>query len=204
MFKKIIILLFIFSSLALPQKSNAENHQSGNWYLGLGLGVGLDARYEKNNQYTITFDEAMDANMFDKSTKMAANIKAGIKINSNIRLGLDYTTIRQEGTSDTSKGSLQINNYFLMLTHFPSEEGFFIRAGGGKSDFIATHITSGSTGTKKIHGYGVLGGAGYALWLGEKLNVSFNLDYSRQFYSGHNGDPDGSSFTALYLGFGIN
>lgn len=66
MFRKVIILLFIFPFLALPQKSNAENKQSGNWYLGLGLGVGVDARYDKNNQYTITFDEAMDANMFNK------------------------------------------------------------------------------------------------------------------------------------------
>lgn len=135
---------------------------------------------------------------------MAANLKAGIKINSKTRLGPDYTTVRQEGTSDLLKGSLQINNYFLMLTHFPSEEGFFIRVGGGKSDFIASFTASGSTGTKRIHGYGVLGGAGYAFGIGENLNASLNLDYSRQFYPGHDGGPDGSSFTALYLGFGIN
>ncbi len=208
MLKRILILSCILLCLTLPQKSNAENHQLDNWYLGLGLGTAIDARYERDNQYSITFDKAMDANGFDKTPKVTANLKAGIRIYPNTFFGFDYTAVRQEGEaiglSGKIEGSLQISNYFLMFTHYPTGERFFIRAGGGRSDFIATFSVSGSTGTSRIHGYGLLGGVGYAIPLGERLKVSLNLDYSRQFYSGHEGEPDGSSFTAVYLGIGIN
>ncbi len=49
-------------------------------------------------------------------------------------------------------------------------------------------------------GFGILGGIGYAFWLGKSFNLTLNIDHSRQFYSGGS-DPDNSQFTIFYLGF---
>jgi hypothetical protein len=51
------------------------------------------------------------------------------------------------------------------------------------------------------NGFGVLGGFGYAFWLGKSFNLTLNLDQSFQWYSNDPGEPDKSQFTALYVGF---
>ena len=85
-----------------------------------------------------------------------------------------------------------------MLTHFPKEEVFFIR-GGGLSNIGYTIKGSGNDIKCTETGYGILGGVGYAFWIGKSFNLTLNLDYSRQFYSGD--IADSSNFTIAYLGF---
>lgn len=88
-----------------------------------------------------------------------------------------------------------------MLTHFPYEEGFFIRAGGGLSSILYQIDASWSNSSDTVGGYGVLGGLGYAFWLGKSFNLTVNLDHSRQFYPSSTTKPENSQFTILYLGF---
>lgn len=204
MFNKILFCLIFSFFLVVPQIGAAGNHERRSWYVGLGLGTAIDARYS-TDQYAVTFDEVFDDGGFDKSSKLAANLKVGTALTTKTLLGFDYTVTRQEGTLETGlgrqEGSFQISNYFFMLTHFPSAEGFFIRAGGGYSTFVKDASLTGATARETVNGFGMLGGVGYAFRMGESFHLTLNLDHSGQFFSGRYGEPDRSQFTALYVGF---
>lgn len=194
-YKKLSFVILVTAFIAIPIKGMAETHTRGNWYIGFGLGAGLDARYTLNGQ-DITFDDWMQG-AEEKGAKTAINFKVGGTLSPKTLLGFDGTAVGQTGTYGGEDVQIQINNYFLMLTHFPNEEGFFIRAGGGFSNIMAKT----PVGTDVVSGYGVLGGIGYAFWLGQSFNLTLNLDHSRQFYSGGTYDPENSQYTAAYVGF---
>ena len=102
-------------------------------------------------------------------------------------IGFDLTAVSQTGSLGGIDGHIQINNYFFMFTHFPKEEGFFIRAGGGLSNLMF-EIDGAFSASDSTGGFGILGGIGYAFWLGKSFNLTLNIDHSRQFYEGGN-DP---------------
>lgn len=191
------ILLFILTTIMFtyPVSALAETHQRSDWYIGFGLGGGLDARYTLNGN-DITFDDWMKG-AEEINPKTALNFKVGATLGPKTLLGFDGTAVGQTGKFGGKDVQIQINNYFLMLTHFPMEEGFFIKAGGGFSNIMSkTPI-----GTDVVNGYGVLGGVGYAFWLGKSFNLTLNLEHSRQFYSAGSNKPDKSQFTIAYVGF---
>ena len=127
------------------------------------------------------------------------NFKVGKTLNSKTLIGFDLTAVSQTGSLGGIDGYIQINNYFFMFIHFPKEEGFFIRAGGGLSNLMF-EIDGAFSGSDSTSGFGILGGIGYAFWLGKRFNLTLNIDHSRQFYEGGN-DPDNSQFTSFYVGF---
>jgi hypothetical protein len=117
-------------------------------------------------------------------------------------VGFDVTAVGQGGSGSGVDAHAQINNYFLMLTHFPFQEGFFFRVGGGFSRLVNVIDTSFGDFDSSVTGVGVLGGVGYAFWLGKSFNLTLNLDYSEQWYSkDESGEPDRSKFTVAYVGF---
>lgn len=191
-------ILLVVAVVVFPTKGTAETsepHTRSNWYIGFGLGGVLDARHTLNGK-DITFDDWMQG-AEEKGAKTAINFKVGGTLSPKTLLGFDVTAAGQTGKFGGQNVQIQINNYFIMLTHFPNEEGFFIRAGGGFSNIMAkTPI-----GTDVVSGYGVLGGIGYAFWLGQSFNLTLNLDHSRQFYSAGSNKPDKSQFTIAYIGF---
>ncbi len=195
---KRFVLTVIFAVLLLPALASAGEHQRDSWYIGFGLGMGLGASYEADGE-EITFEDWLSP--LDTGPEVAINFKVGKTLNENHLLGFDITAVGQSGTGYGIDAQIQITDYFIMWTYFPQEEGFFTRLGGGAS-VLSVEITSYSDSySDSVNGYGLLGGVGYAFWLGEGFNLTVNLDHSRQFYSGSNNDPDGSQFTALYLGF---
>ena len=72
-----------------------------------------------------------------------------------------------------------------------------LRAGGGLSNLIF-EIDGAFSASDSTGGFGILGGIGYAFWLGKRFNLTLNIDHSRQFYEGGN-DPDHSQFTSFYV-----
>jgi len=188
-----IILILTIVFFAFQGNGLAETHQRDNWYIGFGLGGAFDASYEDAGQ-EITFDDWLSGS--DKDPKISLNFKVGGTLSPKTLLGFDITAASQTGSLPGVDAHIQINNYFLMLTHFPKEEDFFIRAGGGLSALTAEVNTLSDTAS----GFGLLGGLGYAFWLGESFNLTLNIDHSRQFYSGGT-DPDNSQFTIFYVGF---
>ncbi len=188
---KRFVITVVFAVLLLPALALAGEHERDTWYIGFGVGLGLDASYEYQGE-EITFDDWLSG--LDTGPKVAINFKVGKTLNSKNLLGFDITAAGQSGTGYGIDAHIQINNYFLMWTHFPQEEGLFFRLGGGPSIFVVEVDNL----SESESGFGVLGGVGYAFWLGEAFNLTVNLDHSRQSYSG---DVDSSQFTILYLGF---
>lgn len=52
-----------------------------------------------------------------------------------------------------------------------------------------------------VRGFGILGGVGYAFWLGKTFNLTLNIDHSRQYYNSDAFEPNRSQFTSAYVGF---
>lgn len=194
-----LLLLITLFCLTLPATAQAQTrHQRGDWYIGFGLGGGLSADYKIDGD-TVTFDDWLKG--LDKDSKLSLNFKVGGTIDSKNLLGFDITAVNQTGTAIGVDALIQINNYFLMWTHFPQEEGAFFRLGGGLSNIMAEVNSSFGDFSDRVNGQGLLLGVGYAFWLGQSFNLTLNLDHSRQWYSSGAGEPDSSQFTILYLGF---
>ncbi len=194
-----IILILAIVFFAFQGNGLAETHQRDSWYIGFGLGGAFDASYEIDGQEN-TFDDWLEFWGFDKDPKISLNFKVGKTLSPKNLLGFDITAVSQTGSIPGGDGHIQISNFFLMFTHFPKEEGFFIRAGGGLSTLTAELDWGFGDVSDSASGFGLLGGIGYAFWLGKSFNLTLNIDHSRQFYSGGN-DPDNSQFTIFYLGF---
>jgi hypothetical protein len=194
-----VLLLSMIIGWLLPAAASAQGgHQRDSWYIGFGLGGGLSAGWEVDGD-TISFDEWLDG--LEKDPKISLNFKVGGTLSQRTLLGFDVTAVSQTASAGGVDVHAQINNYFLMMTHFPHDEGFFIRLGGGFSNVVATINSPSGDFSSKVNGVGALGGIGYALWLGKSFNLTLNLDHSRQWYPSSPGEPDRSQFTILYLGF---
>lgn len=194
---KLLFALFAVAVILSPKNGLAGNHQRDTWYIGFGIGGGY-GKYEIYGK-EITFDDWLEG--LYKDPKVSLDFKVGTTLSPKTLLGFDITALGQTGSLLGVDAHIQINNYFLMLTHFPMEEGFFIRAGAGLSNIVYKIEGLGLSAEQIVNGYGILGGVGYALWLGESFNLTLNVDHSRQFYSGGSQDPDNSQFTIMYLGF---
>ncbi len=182
-----------FATAAEPDRyENPWSH----WYIGSGIGPGFGAKYKLNGQ-TITFDDRLQG-ATDKSSLLALNIvNAGIALSPNLLFGFSGSAVAQSGKIAGNDTQLQINNYFAALTWFPAEKGFFVRGGAGLSNIFIDTGTSSDT----VHGFGILVGAGYALPVARRHNITFTVDYSRQSYSGSSTKPDNSQFAGAYLGY---
>lgn len=194
-----LLLLIAIGGLVVPAHASAQTpHQRGAWYIGFGLGGALGAQWEVDGQ-TVSFDDWLQGG--DQSPKVALNFKVGGTLSPKTLLGFDVTAVGQGATASGVDAHVQINNYFLMLTHFPAQEGLFIRLGGGYSNIV--HVVDSQIGDldSRINGAGALAGLGYAFWLGKTFNLTVNLDQSFQWYSSDSGEPDRSQFTILYVGF---
>src|SRR5439155_2103046 len=137
-------------------------------------------------------------NATDRSSLVAVNmVNAGIALSPSLLVGLSASAVGQGGTLAGKDAHLQINNFLAALTWFPAEKGFFLRGGAGLSNILIDTGVSSNT----AHGFGILVGAGYALPVARRHNITFTVDYSRQSYSGSSTKPDSSEFGAAYLGY---
>jgi len=185
----------IAGSATAAEPDRSENPWS-HWYIGSGIGPGFGAKYKLNGR-SFSFDDGLQG-ATDKSPLIALNVvNAGIALSPNLLFGFSGSAASQIGKLNGNDAQLQINNYFAALTWFPAEKGFFLRGGAGLSSMLINTGVSSNT----AHGFGILVGAGYALPVARRHNITFTVDYSRQSYSGSSTKPDSSEFGAAYLGY---
>lgn len=198
MHKKTLLNVLILASLVFPAMAMAGEHQRDSWYIGFGIGAGIDEAWYVDGE-KVTFDDWLG--MDEGHTPIAFNFKVGGTISPKILLGFDATYIGESSSNGSSDRHASISNQFLMLTYFPWEEGFFCRTGGGFSNLDVEYDYGSYTVERSVDGYGLLVGIGYAFWLGKGFNLTVNIDHSRQFYDNDPYEPDRSKFTMVYLGF---
>jgi len=185
----------IAGSATAAEPDRSENPWS-HWYIGSGIGPGFGAKYKLNGR-SFSFDDGLQG-ATDKSPLIALNVvNAGIALSPNLLFGFSGSAASEIGKLNGNDAQLQINNYFAALTWFPAEKGFFLRGGAGLSSMLIDTGVSSNT----AHGFGILVGAGYALPVARRHNITFTVDYSRQSYSGSSTKPDSSEFGAAYLGY---
>jgi hypothetical protein len=134
----------------------------------------------------------------------ALDVEIGATLGPRLLLGGRWTAFGAAAVHERPDGqetlALGIANLAAVTTFFPLERGPFLKAGAGLSR-LATQRTPprGGTETRSALGGNVALGAGYALWLGERFNLSLNLDWSGQAYLGD--EFERSSFWRVGLGF---
>jgi hypothetical protein len=167
------------------------------WFVGTGIGGAFGAKFRVNGQWISFSDELQGAT--DKSSLIAMNvINGGFALSPNLLVGFSGSLAAQNGKINGEDASVQINNYFAALTYFPTGKGFFVRGGGGYSNIL---VDSGPGDGERSNGIGVLLGGGYALPIGDHHNITFTLDYSRQFYKRSDTRAEDSQFGAAYIGY---
>jgi hypothetical protein len=175
-----------------------EVKEKSSWYIGFGFGTGgggytVDEEYISFNDY---FKDSEDP------FKMSMNFGVGAILTPSIHLGFDISTLTNMGEMDGVSYSLDIYNYLIVMSYYPSITGFFIKAGLGASRFASTITYQGEDYYNGYSGTGALAGIGYNFWLGSSFNLGINLEYSAQVYDDEDEEaPESSNFWSIYVSF---
>ncbi len=190
-----------------PQKARDR------WYIGFGVGSGDGKIADAGG--TMTFKEA---HLDESPATLFMNFKVGATLSPKLLLGLDIGVISSAaersgvstalGVADVTT-SLGIVNLDAMATFFPTERGFFLKGGFGRSALTYTADAKGiGKSDTTASGWNVAGGVGYAWWLGKQYNLTATLELSRQWYEGATRTGpfllpavEDSQFWSLWLGF---
>ncbi len=169
------------------------------WYLGFGIGWGDGSAYGQGGA-TSSLHDWMTPSGYSDDGRLGLAVRAGASLTPQLALGFDLSSLRAFGSAPGGlDADVAITNYDAVLTLFPMGRGFFVRGGMGASTLTSPSHVSGVPSSNVTHsGFNLLGGVGYAFWLGGPANLSINFDASRQFFSGP--DVSGSSFFLTYLG----
>ena len=179
-----------------PAAAAQERPDFSKWYAGAGVGLGLNAHYRQGGR-TLDFDQGLAA-ATDKSAVGALNVEGGIQLDPKTLVGIDVSSVGKTGKIADEDASIHIANYFLLLTRFPTERGFFFRVGGGYANMV---IDDGTTRVRS-GGLGIQAGAGWAWHVVTHHYVTLTVDQSFQWYhSRTDGKPTRSEFSAAYLGY---
>jgi hypothetical protein len=181
----------------------AREHVRDSWYIGFGLGSGV-ANLTVDGA-TRSFRDVLRGRGTGTPFNVAFQFEVGATLREDLLVGLDLRALRSQGKAGPALGDVDLgltaSQALAMLTWFPAQRGFFLRAGGGYAG-LTEDTRSGSTRVSEGHdGGALLAGGGYAFWLGRHFNLTLNLDVSAQFYGGGAGLPSSSRVADLYLGF---
>ena len=166
------------------------------FYIGFGLGWGDGSTYGQGTSYSLHDWLAP----YSDDGRLGLALRAGANLTPQLSLGFDLTGLRAFGSAFGGvDADITIANYDAVLTLFPMTRGLFFRGGAGGSTLtLARHVYGVPSSRLSYGGFNVLGGLGYAFWLGGPANLTLNLDVSHQFFSSP--DVDGSTFFLTYLG----
>lgn len=171
------------------------------WYVGFGLGSGDG--YTIGQGVTSSLHDWFAPAGYADGGRLGLAFRAGANLSPQLQVGIDLTGLRAFGRApDGLDAGITLVNYDAVFTVYPMARGPFFRAGAGLSTLSSASGPFGvPVGSTTYGGTNLLIGAGYALPLGPGLDLTFNLDFSRQFYPSR--DLDGSGFVFGYLGFQI-
>jgi len=178
----------------------AMGHVRDGWYIGFGVGSGVGGLTVDGSSQSFT--DLLSGNGVDSSVSVALQFEVGATLAPDLLLGFDVRALRSQGSSSFGGDiGVQATDYLAMLTWFPAREGFFLRTGAGLAMIQLDQRVNGATANDTHGGVAILGGLGYAFWLGQRFNLTLNLDASAQYYGGGAGLPESSRFVDAYVGF---
>jgi hypothetical protein len=176
-----------------PQPYQPPQRQRGPWYIGFGLGGG-DGSLELSDG-TADFKDLV----YPGRTTVAFNFRVGATMSPRLLLGFDGGFVSASSDSDGYNSSVQLNYYDVGVMFFPMERGFYLRGGLGLSSVVQEVESPFTPFDYSARGFNVLGGIGYAFWLGRSFNLTLNLDAQRHTFNEDNVES-GTSWSA-WVGF---
>lgn len=177
---------------------DAPEQQRDFWYIGFGLGSGTGSATYAGDR--LSFREAHgDAG---GPTNVTMNFKAGATLTPNLLFGGDITAIGSVLDEGGVETTLTVTNLDAVATWFPTGRGLFLRGGVGISAYRFEVDGGFDDGwSEEATGVNVLGGIGYAFWLGRRFNLTLNADVSAQDYGDEDLSAESSRFANFYVGF---
>ncbi len=163
------------------------------WYIGFGVGSGAGNLTVDGQTYS--FRDFLG----DTPVTLALQFEVGATLRQDLLLGFDLRTLRSSVSRDEA---LQATDALAMITWYPMQRGLFLRGGVGVATLSWDFVDAFGRGTDTVDGLGVLGGLGYAFWLGRSFNLTLNADVSAQLFRDELHRPSSARFLDVYLGFG--
>jgi hypothetical protein len=164
--------------------------QRDGWYIGFGLGSGDASVTMAGETHAASWYGYADP------TTVSLNFTVGATISPKLLLGFDAGLNSTQAESGGDSSLVQMNYYDVGLTYFPNERGFFVRGAAGLAS-LSWKLDPYFDDTYR--GFNVLGGVGYAWWLGDSFNLTFNVEGSKQWYS--DDVVESAQFWNAYVGF---
>jgi hypothetical protein len=200
---KIVHALLSAALLAAPAAATAHPHgdasstsgQRDRWYIGFGLGsgggsFGLDGARTNFRQ----------AHGGPAPVNLAFQLELGATLTPSVLLGGEISGIVSYADVGGADSTLTTSQLLLVTTWFPMRRGLFLRGGAGLAGFEQELDDGAFRARARASGVGLLGGVGYAWWLGERFNLTTHVDVNGHAYVSGDG-PDNSATVTAYLGF---
>jgi hypothetical protein len=178
---------------APPPPPYASAKQRDSWYIGFGLGSG-DGR--------VIFSEgtADFADMvYPGRDTFSFNFRVGATVSPRLLLGLDLGALGAVANEGAFESNVDLTYWDAGMMFFPAERGFYLRAALGLS--ALSQNVEGPFGTTEasVRGFNVLGGLGYAFWLGRAFNLTVNVDAARHWFD--DAEVEGATAWSAWVGF---
>lgn len=195
--------LLVVALVALPTATSAHPHPRAEpswrdrWYIGFGLGTGAGSYVLGDTRVNYRDTHGAAGSPF----QLAYQLELGATLTPRLLLGGELSGLTSHASSDQADSTLYLTQLLTVLTWFPAERGPFLRAGGGFAWISQDWDTATAYAYDSAGGLSVLGGLGYAWWLGRHFNLTLHADASAQWYGSGYGDPSSSAGVNAYLGF---
>lgn len=181
-----------------PPPMYAYGPQRAPWYVEFGLGSG-NGSYKLDTGRVNYRDHGAGAPF-----QLALQLGAGATIMPNLLLGGELSGLVSSSSEQGIDYTLTVGQLLAVVTWFPLERGLFLRGGAGLAQISSEQDDGYGYGTTRstAGGLGLMGGVGYAWWLGQRFNLSLHGDVNLHTYSGNRDAPSSSATFTGYLGFG--
>jgi hypothetical protein len=188
---------------ALPSGARARPDPDGQdgwrdiWYLGLGIGSGGGSYVLDGDR--VSFRDAHGA--AGSPLHLAFQLEAGVTVAPTLLAGGELSVLSSAADDSFADSELTLSQLLGVLTWFPAERGLFLRGGAGLAALRQEWDDGREHRRSTVGGLSVLGGVGYAWWLGRRFNLTLHADLSAQAYGSSSQDPSSSAGVNAYLGF---
>lgn len=191
-----LTLLIALTTVATRASADDHPHTRGGFVLGLGLGVGsAEGRLDDDRDVLFTTERTGGG---------AANFRIGYAANPSLVLGLESTVWGRTDEERVFGGNVEISTTLSItafaLTWYPTEGGFFARAGLGVGVARQEYDLGGVSAEIDGSGVGLLLAAGYE-WrltktfaLGAQFDLGF-MNLGDLEVQDENGDPTDAQVT---------
>jgi hypothetical protein len=171
------------------------------FYFGFGLGSG-------GGGYTIEGDHVGFAAHHDEVLRADAwafpfawQLEAGATVSPTLLVGGEVSGFVSHADELEGESTLTTGQLLAVLTWFPAERGPFLRGGAGFGWMSSRVYEAGFVSSDAVGGLGILGGFGWAWWLGRQFNLTLHADVWGHEYANHFDQPDRAAGVNAYLGF---